>query len=95
MTRFNKVTKKDLNQDEIVKALENEGAVIKSVHSLKNLFDILVYYKGKTFSVEIKNGKYSKLSEGEEKCKNDIEKSGVKYWIIRTVDEAIKMINEK
>ena len=87
-----KYAKVDVNQPEIVKALRKEGAIVKHVYQLKNLFDIIVYYKGKTFSVEIKNGYKSKLTKGEIECKKDIESVGVKYWVIYTVEDALKMI---
>ena len=94
MTRYNRPSKKDLNQDDIIEALEKEGAEVVSIHSLKNAFDIIVYHEGRTFSVEVKNGKKAKLSEGEIKCKTKIEKAKVKYWIITSVDEALEMIKQ-
>tara|TARA_R110000850_G_scaffold266127_1_gene396351 strand:+ start:230 stop:505 length:276 start_codon:yes stop_codon:yes gene_type:complete len=87
--------KVDKNQKEIVTALREVGAVVKHVHTIKNLFDILVYYKGITYNVEIKNGKGSKLTTGEQQCKNDIESVGVKYWVIYSVDDALKMIENE
>ena len=58
--------KVDANQPEIVKALRKIGAVVKPVHQLKNLFDILVGYNGKLFMIEIKNDEYlPKLYETE------------------------------
>jgi len=88
-------SKVDANQKEIVTALRRCGAVVKHVHQLKNLFDILVYYNGKTYSVEIKTDKKNKLTPGELECKELIEGVGVKYWVITSIDEAIDMINEK
>ena len=84
--------KVDNNQPEIVAALRKVGAIVKHVHQLKNLFDILVYYNGKTFSVEIKTDHKKKLTQGELECKIDIESVGVKYWIITSIDEALEMI---
>ena len=74
--RFERV---DDNQKEIVTALRSCGAIVKHVYSVKNLFDILVYYNGITYNVE-------------KKCKEDIEKVGVKYWVIYSVKDALKMI---
>ena len=84
--------KVDLNQKEIVTALRRSGAVVKHVHQLKKLFDILVYYNGKTYSVEIKTDKKKKLTPGELECKELIEGVGVKYWIIYSIEDALKMI---
>ena len=85
----------DKNQKEIVTALRRCGAVVKHVHQLKNLFDILVYYNGVTYSVEIKTDKKKNLTVGEQECKEDIESVGVKYWVIYSVDDALKMIGIK
>ena len=84
--------KVDKNQPEIVEALRNAGAIVKHVHSVKNLFDILVYYEGRTYNVEIKTDAKKKLTPGEQECKEDIESAGVKYWVITSVDEALKML---
>lgn len=84
--------KVDSNQKEIVSALRKAGAIVKHVHQLKKLFDILVYYKGKTYSVEIKTSHKHKLTEGEKECKELIESVGVKYFIITSIDEALEMI---
>jgi hypothetical protein len=88
--------KVDANQVEIVKALRKAGAVVKHVHTVPNLFDVLVFFRGKTYCVEIKDGNKPpsarKLKPGEEQCKNDLESVGVKYWIINSVDEALEMI---
>ena len=84
--------KVDLNQKETVTALRRSGAVVKHVHQLKKLFDILVYYNGQTYSVEIKTDKKKTLTPGELECKELIEGVGVKYWIIHSIDEALKMI---
>tara|TARA_R110002126_G_scaffold290824_1_gene448976 strand:- start:353 stop:622 length:270 start_codon:yes stop_codon:yes gene_type:complete len=87
-----KFARVDKNQKEIVAALRKCGAKVKHVYMVKNLFDILVYYNGKTYSVEIKDGLKSKLTEGETQCKEDLESVDVKYWIVRSVKDALKMI---
>lgn len=90
-----RIAKVDSNQPEIVKALRSVGAIVKHVHTLKNLFDILVFYEGKTYCVEIKNGKKSKLTSGEKDCANDIESVGVTYWVIYSIEDALEMIGFK
>lgn len=92
MSKFARV---DKNQKSIVEALRRSGAKVKHVYQIKNLFDILVYYNGQTFNVEVKDGLKSKLTEGEQKCKEDLESVDVKYWVIRSIDDALKMIGVK
>ena len=87
--------KVDKNQPEIVEALRRSGAIVKHVHTIKKLFDILVYYNGQTFNVEIKTDKKKKLTKGEQECKEDLESVGVKYHIIYSIEDALKMIGIK
>lgn len=91
--------KVDTNQPEIVEALRKAGAVVEHVHTVPGLFDIIVYFKGETYSVEIKDGSLvpsrRKLTLEEQKCKERIESSGVKYWIIESIGEALEMIKPK
>ena len=89
---FKRNAKKDKNQTEIVEALRKVGAVVKFTFQLKNLFDILVFYRGETYCVEIKSSRKSKLSEGELECKKELESVGVAYWIIYDVDDAMRML---
>ena len=89
---FKRNAKKDTNQTEIVEALRKVGAVVKFTFQLKNLFDILVFYKGETYCVEIKSSRKSKLSQGELECKQELESVGVAYWVIYSVDDAMKML---
>ena len=85
----------DSNQKEIVTALRACGAVVKHVHTLKNLFDIIVYFGGRTYSVEIKADNKQKLTKGELECKADLESVNVNYWVIHSIDEAIQMIQSE
>ena len=90
--------RKDDNHDDIVNALRKIGAVVISIHQLKDAFDILVAYRGKLFVVEIKDGNKPpskrKLTEGEVKCKNKLEGVGVTYNIVYSVDEAIELVTK-
>jgi hypothetical protein len=94
-----RIAKVDKNQPEIVAALRKVGAVVKHTHTIKNLFDILVFHKGKIYCVEIKDSKQPKskkrLTPGEEQCRSDMESVGVKYWVIESIEEALEMINVK
>ena len=49
-------SKVDDNQKEIVAALRKAGAVVFHVHIVKNLFDIIVAFRGILFAIEIKDG---------------------------------------
>ena len=89
---FRRKAKVDKNQAQIVEALRKVGAVVKHVHQLKNLFDILVFYRGETYCVEIKSSRKSKLTEGELECKKELESVGVAYWVIYDVNDAMRML---
>lgn len=86
-----RAAKIDINQPEIVQFLRAHGAFVRSVAQLKNAFDLLVFYKGNIFMVEVKQQK-GKLTDGELKFKAEAEKVGCKYWIIRSCDDALEML---
>lgn len=85
----------DVNQKEIVAALRRCGASVLVVSSLPNCFDILVGFKGVNYIMEIKDGNkppsQRKLTQGELKFKESWK--GGKYYIVNSVDEALKIIN--
>lgn len=83
----------DKNQPELVSYLRSLGCVVKHVHTVKKLFDILVYFKGKTYSVEIKTDRKKELTKGEKECKTDLESVGVKYWVITNKEDCLKMLD--
>lgn len=86
----------DANQNKIVDALRRCGATVIITSQLKNAFDCLVIYNGVVYIVEIKDGTKSaglqKLTEGELKCKADVERAGGTYHVINSVRSALKMI---
>jgi hypothetical protein len=90
-------SKVDNNQKQIVTALRKLGAVVLLTHQLKNCCDCIVYYRGNTYTVEIKDGKLPpsarKLTEGEQEFKAKIESVGCKYWVIESVEDAVSMLN--
>jgi len=90
--------KVDKNQPEIVKALRKIGCIVLITSQLKNAFDILVGYREKLFMIEIKDGSKPlsarKLTEGEIVCKDKFESVGVKYHIIKSVEEAINLVTK-
>ena len=91
-----RIAKVDSNQTEVVLALRSAGAIVKHVHTIKNLFDVLVFFRGQTYCVEIKDGSKSpskrKLTPGELKCKSELESVGVEYCIVESVRDAFNMI---
>lgn len=86
----------DANQKEIVKGLRGMGAAVLVTSQLKNAFDILVGFRGKLYIMEIKDGTRPpsgrKLTPGEESTSEMFKRVGIKYHIIKDVDEALKVI---
>ena len=86
----------DSNQKEIVTALRKMGAYVMLLHQVKNLFDILVAYKGNLYCIELKEGlkpeSQRKLTPGEIKCKTNLELRGVKYFVVNSVSEAVELV---
>jgi hypothetical protein len=84
----------DGNQPEIVAALRAIGAYVLHTHVLKNCFDLLVGYRGRTHLMEIKDPTQPpsarKLTPGEAKFRQ--EWKGSPYHVVETVDEAIRII---
>lgn len=88
----------DRNQSEIVAALRKIGATVLITSQLKNAFDILVGYRKELFIVEIKDGEKPpsarKLTEGEIKCRDNFNSVGVPYYVVKSVEEAIKLVTK-
>lgn len=90
----------DINQPEIVEALRQVGASVKSVAQLKNCFDILVGFRGVTYIMEIKNPERMTkaqrylpslaLTDGEYKFMN--EWRGSTYHIVTSKEQALEII---
>jgi hypothetical protein len=84
----------DGNQAEIVRTLRAVGASVLHTHQLKNCFDILVGYRGRTFLMEIKDPAQPpsgrQLTPGEAEFKATWR--GSPYHIVHTPDEAIRII---
>ena len=84
----------DANQPAIVAALRGIGASVLHLHQLKNCFDLLVGYRGRTFLMEIKDPSQPpskrQLTEGEAQFK--AQWRGSTYHVVYTVDEAIGLV---
>ena len=91
-----RIARTDSNQQEIVTALRNSGAVVLLTHQLKNCCDCIVYHNGNTYTVEIKDGNLPKsarkLTSGEQEFKAKIESVGVTYHVVTSVDEALALL---
>ena len=92
-----RAAKVDSNQAEITAAFRKAGAVVVITSQLKNAFDLIVCHRGKVYLVEVKDGSKPpsarKLTEGEEKCRDLVESAGVKYNVVTSIDDALKMLN--
>jgi len=90
------IARVDRNHAEIVAAMRKIGAHVVNTSQLKNAFDCIAFYAGKTFIIEIKDGTKTaskkKLTEGELKTKEAIENRGVKYHVIESINEAIDLL---
>jgi hypothetical protein len=82
--------KVDANQPAIVKALRAIGATVLHTHQLKNCFDILVGFRGRTFLMEIKATEKDKLTPGEAEFQRTWR--GSKYHVVYTEAQAIAII---
>ncbi len=84
----------DANQAAIVSALRQVGAYVLFTFQLKNCFDLLVGYRGRTFLMEVKDpaqpASKRQLTAGEAKFKS--EWRGSPYHVVHTVEEAIAII---
>lgn len=84
----------DGNQASIVRQLRAVGASVLHVHQLKNCFDLLVGYRGRTFIIEIKDPAQPpsarQLTPGEAKFRD--EWRGTPYHVVLTIEEALAII---
>ena len=83
--------KVDLIQPKLVKQIRDLGGYVLHTHQLKNAFDILVGYEGKTYIIEIKNDSKGKLSDGEQACKKGFNSVGVDYHVIHNINQFIEI----
>lgn len=92
---FRRAAKTDDNQKEVVSLFRKLGWYVLIVSQLKNCCDIIVSKGGATYAIEIKDGKKPpssrKLSEGEEKFKNE----WLGEWRLVETNEDVLRINEE
>lgn len=89
--------RKDDNHREITQALEKAGALVIDCTIAPQLgFDCLVLHRSALHIVEIKNPlrppSARRLTPGEARRKEQIEYKGIRYNIVETTAEALKLI---
>jgi hypothetical protein len=89
--------RKDANQTIIVQALKRAGAVwVDLTDSASAGMDGLIAFRGQLLPAEIKDGNKPasarKLTSNEQKRKEELEYKGVKYNVIESVDDALRLI---
>lgn len=88
------VARVDANQAQIVSAVRRIGASVLHAHQLKNCFDLLVGYRGRTFLFEVKDPSQPpskrQLTPGESEFRDSWR--GSAYHVVHTPDEAIAII---
>jgi len=85
---------RDTNEKAIIRALRAAGCIVRQMDRHAG-FDLLVVspFTG-IHIVEIKNPAYKwHLTENEEDFQGLVESVDQTYWVIQTVDEALKMID--
>ncbi len=80
----------DANQKHIVSTLRQIGCSVLHVHQLKNCFDILVGYRGRTHLMEIKATPKDTLTPGEAEFRDNWR--GSPYHVVYTPDQAIAIV---
>lgn len=83
-------SKKDTNQDAIVKALRQAGASVY-IASGKGIPDLIVGIHSVTLLAETKN-RYGKLTPAQIEFHDNWK--GGKIYILKSIDDAINMLNE-
>jgi len=91
MRRANRI---DANQNDIVDALREAGAVVRIISQGDGIPDLLVGYNGYTILMEVKDGdkvpSKRKLTEAEQKFFDEWE--GGLLVVVNNVQEAIDML---
>ncbi len=82
------VAKRDANEPEIIAALLAVGASVDQV-SEKGQPDLDVGFRDVNYRIEVKNGKYAKLSKGQQEWFDNWRGQKAVVW---TVEEALRVI---
>ena len=85
-----RAARRDAAEPEIVKALRAVGALVKHLND-PDIGDLLIAYRGKWYVAEVKTGN-AKRRPGQIKFATDAEGAGVSTPVLRSVDDALQMI---
>jgi hypothetical protein len=92
-----RANRKDANHAAIARLLQQVGAHVIDAATTPNLgFDLLVAYRGRTYIIEIKDGSKPpcerQLTPNEQEQQAALERHGVKYHIVLSEDDALRVI---
>ena len=91
---FRRAARTDDNQTEVVELFRKLGWYVLIVSQLKNCCDLIVSKNGRTFAVEIKDGRKPasarKLSSGEQKFKDEWQGN---YALVEAVEDVMRVNN--
>lgn len=83
-----RAAKRDANELEIMDALRAVGATILQINET-NAADLLVGFRDLNFVIEVKDGKYAKLSEGQQEWHDSWQGQRA---VVRSIEEALQVI---
>ena len=83
--------RKDTNHNPIVDTLRQVGAEVKETYQHPGMLDVIVGYRGRLFWADLKYGKGG-LTEAERELIEGFARVGVRLYVWRTSDEALKDI---
>lgn len=88
-----RAARRDANEQDIIKALRECGAYVKSIND-EGTFDLLVSYRGMTLLLEVKDGakppSARKLTDAEQKFHD--EWPGKNLYIVTSVQDALELL---
>ena len=88
-----RAARRDAGEDQVVSALQACGAYVKKING-SGEFDLLVWYRGHTLLLEVKNGRLSpsaqKLTPAEQKFHD--RWPGDNLHIVNSVDAALELL---
>ena len=83
--------RKDTNHNPIVRDLRAVGAEVKETYQFPKMLDAIVGFRGRLFWADIKMGKGG-LTEAERELIEGFARVGVRLYVWRTSDEALRDI---
>lgn len=83
--------RKDINHDDIIDTLRAVGAHVTETYQHPGMLDCIVGYRGQLFWADVKRGK-AKLTPAEQELIESFACVGVRLYVWRTPDEALRDI---